>query len=116
MASSCCRPSISRTARARVEPFLVAVLADPDLLDVLLEPADVAVEVVDRDLGADPLVLERGELPGHGVDLGELGQRLAPVRELGQGGVHRLQFEQAALGFRGGLHGRVSFDDGELKA
>ncbi len=42
------------------------------------------------------------------LELGELGQRRAPVRELGQRGVDGLQVEQAALGLRVGLHGQGS--------
>ena len=101
------RLQLAGRAGAGGEPVLVLLLAGPDLLDVLLQPGDVPVEVVDGDLGADPLVLQRGELPGQRLQLGPLGQGAAAVRELGEGGVDRLKVEQAALSLRVSLHGRA---------
>ena len=103
------RLQFARRPGARVEPRPVAVGPGPYLLDVLLQPGDVAVEVVDGDLGPDPLVVERGQLAGEPVQLGELGQVRAPMGELGQRRVDRLQVEQATLGLRVCLHGCDSF-------
>ncbi len=64
-ASSCCSASSSRAGpRTGVQPGLVLALARPYLLDVLLQPGDVTVQVVDRDLGPDPLVVQLWRSPG----------------------------------------------------
>jgi hypothetical protein len=76
-----------------IQPGLVPDGADPDLFDVLLQPGDVAVEVVDRDLGPDPLVVERGDLPCQAVHFGVFRQGTAAVRQLGQAGVDGLEIE-----------------------
>src|SRR5262249_17962441 len=80
-----------------------------DLLHVLLEPGDVTIDVVHRDLAPDPVIVHSGDFVAEAIQLRQLGQVAPPVRELRPGGVDRLQGEQAALGGRIGLHGLDSF-------
>src|SRR5262249_49796448 len=98
------RLQFARRSRPGVEPRLVLEFAGTYLVHVTLDPRDVPVEVVDADLRPYALVVERGDLLAEPLDLGEVGQRTPPVRQLGQRGVDCLELEQPALGLGIRLH------------
>lgn len=80
-----------------VEALLVACHALAHLVDVGLELVLLAGDVAHRGLRLDQLDPDRCLLAGQLGELGELGQAGAPVLELRQGLVDRLQVEQSGL-------------------
>ena len=90
---------------AGLHPLLVARGAGAHGVDVVLEPALLGGDVVGAGLGVDDVVRRAPAARcSRSAERGELGQRAAPVRELGERGVDRLQVEQAQLGGVIGVH------------
>ena len=108
-AISCCSASSSRAGPVPASSRAWSLsVAGAHLLDVRLQPGDVAVEVVDGRPGrgpARPPARDSSRAEPRPARRARAG--CAAVGELGQRGVDRLQVEQAPLGLRVGLHGRA---------
>jgi hypothetical protein len=87
---------------ARVHPGLVAAAALAYELNVGVGLGDLALDVVQSRLGADPVTVQCGHLNLERAQLGKLGQGRLAVRDLVQSRVQRLQVEQTPLTARVG--------------
>ena len=104
------RLELASRARTGVQPGPVLLRPGAHLLDVLLQTGDVAIDVVDRDLGPHALVVEIRNVPRDRIQRGLLRQRRLLVRQLRQCGVDGLQIEQAPLRLGCCLHAACSFE------
>jgi hypothetical protein len=85
---------------AGVQPALVAVLSLAHLVDIGIGPLLLLLEVRHLGLGRNLGIAQPAVLGGQGIQFGDLRQRPAPVGELVEFGVQRLELKQALLGGR----------------